>query len=317
MIQALGQLPKNTVRTTVTHFRHWDAIFDEHVPDLIVAAIIVLFSFLLYRLIKLLTRRITQRQIEDEDPISRRVHQQRAHTMASLLNGVALVIIVVVAGLTILSTFINIAPLLASVSVVGLAISFGAQTLVKDMISGVFLLFEGQFGIGDVVKIGDTSGLVEKITLRTTVLRDTYGAVHTIPNGEITRSSNLTKSWSRAVLDVSVSYSEDVDRVIALLREIGAKFRVDPEWSALLLDDPQVLGVENFGDSSLVVRMLAKTLPLKQWDVARELRRRIKNRFAETGIEMPEPRVKLYWGEGQMPAFNTSGGSSGPAQADD
>jgi small conductance mechanosensitive channel len=164
------------------------------------------------------------------------------------------------------------------------------------------MLLEGQFGIGDVISVGDASGAVEKITLRTTVLRDVRGAVHIIPNGEITRVTNLTKSWSRAVLDIGVAYKEDVDRVITVLREESERFHADPEWAPLLLDPPDVLGVEALADSAVVIRMLARTLPEKQWNVGRELRRRIKKRFDLEGIEIPFPHVTFYWGDGQAPA---------------
>jgi small conductance mechanosensitive channel len=185
--------------------------------------------------------------------------------------------------------------------VLGLAVSFGAQSLVKDVISGTFMLLEGQFGIGDVISVGDASGAVEKITLRTTVLRDIRGAVHIIPNGEITRVTNLTKAWSRAVLDIGVGYPEDADRVMAVMKEEADGLQADPQWGELLLDPPEVLGIETFGESAMVIRLLARTLPEKQWNVARELRRRIKKRFDAEGIELPFPHVTVYWGEGQDP----------------
>jgi small conductance mechanosensitive channel len=143
--------------------------------------------------------------------------------------------------------------------------------------------------------------MVEKITLRTTILRDLHGVVHVIPNGEITRVSNLTKTWSRAVIDVGVAYGEDVDKVIATLKNLAAEFQADRDWGPLLVDPPEVPGVESLGESGVIVRMTAKTLPLKQWEVARELRRRIKNRFDADGIEIPYPHLKVYWGDGQMP----------------
>jgi moderate conductance mechanosensitive channel len=222
-------------------------------------------------------------------------------TLASLLGNVAGVVIFLIAVLTVLGTFIEIAPLLASVGVFGLAISFGAQSLVKDVISGTFLLIEGQFGVGDIVRIGDVSGLVEKITIRTTILRDAHGVVHIIPNGSITRVSNMTKNWSRAVLDIGVAYRENVDRVMAVLRDVGQELRADPEWGPLILEDCEVLGIDSFQDSAVVIRMNAKTLPLKQFPVARELRRRIKNRFDAEGIEIPFPHLSFYWGAGQAP----------------
>jgi small conductance mechanosensitive channel len=266
-------------------------------------AIIILFAGLLYRVARVIIRRIVENEIEEDDPIARRLRQQRVTTIGGLLGNIVAVVLSIVTLLTIVGTFgVSIGPILASVGVLGLAVSFGAQSLVKDVITGIFMLLEGQFGIGDVIRLGDATGVVEKITLRTTVLRDVQGVVHIIPNGEITRVSNLTKAWSRAVLDIGVAYKEDVDRVIAVLREEGAALQQHADFGALLLEPPEVLGVESFGDSAVVVRMVAKTLPMKQWDVARELRRRIKKRFDAEGIEIPFPHVTFYWGEGQQSA---------------
>ncbi len=265
------------------------------------ALLIAVVAFVAYRAVKLLVRRIVSHEIDAEDPIVKRLREQRAQTLGSLLNNVALVLIVTFATLTILNLFVQIGPLLAGVGVAGLAISFGAQSLVKDVISGTFILIEGQFGIGDVVRIGDTAGLVEKVTLRTTSLRDAEGVVHIIPNGEITKVSNLTKTWSRTVIDVGVAYKEDVDRVIKVLLDLGDEFNLDSAWGELLLEPPEVLGVQSFGDSAVIIRMQTKTLPLKQWEVGRELRRRIKKRFDAENIEIPFPHVTLYWGDKQAP----------------
>jgi small conductance mechanosensitive channel len=292
------QLPGRAVADSLPRFS-WKNVFDwqQLANDVVEVAIIIAVSLIFYRIVKIIVKRMVARQIEEEDPLVKRLKEQRAQTLGSLFTNVALVFVITITMLTVLSVFINIGPLLASVSVVGLAISFGAQSLVKDVISGTFILLEGQFGIGDVVKMGDTAGMVEKMTLRTTVLRDLHGVVHTIPNGEITRVSNLTKTWSRSVIDVSVAYGEDVDVVIATLRRLGEEFQQDPDWGPLLIDPPDVLGVESLADSGVIVRMTAKTLPLKQWEVARELRRRIKNRFDADGIEIPYPHLKVYQGE--------------------
>ncbi|HSL69197.1 MAG TPA: mechanosensitive ion channel family protein [Longimicrobiales bacterium] len=263
--------------------------------------LIVLVAVVAYRLIRLLVRRMVSHEIDSEDPVVKRLREQRAQTLGSLLNNVAFIVIVTFAALTILGTFVEIGPLLAGVGVIGLAISFGAQSLVKDVISGTFILLEGQFGIGDVVRIGDTAGLVEKITLRTSTLRDAEGVVHIIPNGEITKVANLTKTWSRTVIDIGVAYKEEVDRVIAVLRDLGEQIHADPQWSELLLEPPEVLGVQALEDSAVIIRMQTKTLPLKQWEVGRELRRRIKNRFDAEHIEIPYPHVTVYWGDHQAP----------------
>jgi moderate conductance mechanosensitive channel len=271
-------------------------------PQAMKIVLVIFMAIIAYRLTRVLIGRLLQREIDEEDPLVRRLREQRAQTLASLLGNVAAVAVFVVATLTILDILLdNIGPILASFGILGLAFSFGAQSLVKDVISGTFMLMEGQFGVGDVVKVSDVSGLVEKITLRTTVLRDIEGAVHIVPNGEITRVTNMTKAWSRALLHISVAYKEDVDHVIAVLRDVLGEFAVDPEWAALLLEEPVVPGVESFSDSAVVIRVMAKTLPLKQWDVARELRRRIKKRFDQEGIEIPFPHVTFYWGAGQMP----------------
>jgi small conductance mechanosensitive channel len=279
----------------------WEVILPVVIPALLEIGFILFIAFASFRVLRGIIRRIIAREVDEADPVVKRLREQRAQTLGSLLGNFAAIVVVTITILTVLGLFIDIGPLLASVGVLGLAVSFGAQSLVKDIISGTFMLLEGQFGIGDVVRVGDVSGLVEKITLRTTILRDVHGVVHIIPNGEITRVSNLTKTWSRAVLDVGVAYKEDVDRVIAVLREIGREFHADPEWSALLVEEPEVPGVEQLGDSAVVIRMLAKTLPLKQWNVARELRRRIKNRFDAEGIEIPYPHLTFYWGDHQMP----------------
>ena len=294
------QLPGTTLPDSLPRFS-WKNVFNwqQFANDLVEVAIIIAVSFVLYRVVKLIVKRLVAIKVDEEDPLVRRMREQRAQTLGSLFTNVVLIVVVTITLLTVLSVFINITPLLASVSVVGLAISFGAQSLVKDVISGTFILIEGQFGIGDVIQIGETGGLVEKMTLRTTVLRDLNGAVHIIPNGEIKQVSNLTKSWSRAVIDVSIAYAEDVDRVITMLRSIAEEFQKDPEWSMLLLDAPEVLGVENFTETGVTIRMIAKTLPLKQWNVARELRRRIKQRLDAEEVQLPQSRVKMIAPDGE------------------
>jgi moderate conductance mechanosensitive channel len=302
MIQAPQQ--QAAVQTTTTGI-NWEDLLQWEVllPRAMKVVLVIFIAIIAYRLVKVLIRKLLDREIEEEDPLVRRLREQRAQTLASLLGNVAAVSVFVVATLTILDIMLdNIGPILASFGIIGLAFSFGAQSLVKDVISGTFMLIEGQFGVGDVVKVSDVSGLVEKITLRTTVLRDIEGAVHIVPNGEITRVTNMTKAWSRAVLHVGVAYREDADRVMDVLRDLLRDFQADPEWGPLLLEEPVVPGIESFGESSVNIRVMAKTLPLKQWDVSRELRRRIKRRFDEEGIEIPFPHVTFYWGAGQTPA---------------
>jgi small conductance mechanosensitive channel len=216
--------------------------------------------------------------------------EKRARTAASLIRTVGTTLVVIVAVMMAFREIgLDITPLIAGAGVAGLAIGFGAQSLIKDIIAGFFILLEDQFHVGDVIQAAGVSGQVEQMTLRMTIIRDLQGTVHFIPNGEIKVVSNLTKEWSRAVLEIGVSYEEDVDRVIALLSEIGRSLAEDESFGKLVLEPPQVLGVEALTDSQVTIRMLTKAVPFKQWEVARELRRRIKTRFDREGIRTPYP----------------------------
>ncbi|HEY0151618.1 MAG TPA: mechanosensitive ion channel family protein [Longimicrobium sp.] len=229
--------------------------------------------------------------------------EQRTRTLLSLLRSMGRVVIWVMTLFMVLGALgLQLGPLLAGAGVVGLAVSFGAQSLVKDVISGLFILMENQFGVGDVVRLEGVSGAVERMTLRVVVLRDVHGVVHVVPNGEIKKVSNLTRGWARVVLDVVVAYKEDPDQVMAVMLDEGRRLYEDPQWRPLLLEEVQVPGIESFGEHGVTIRLLAKTLPLKQWDVARELRRRLKLRFDQEGIDVPFPSQTMYWGEGQSPA---------------
>jgi small-conductance mechanosensitive channel len=174
-------------------------------------------------------------------------------------------------------------------------VAFGAQSLIKDYFTGFMVLMEQQYMIGDVVKIGDVAGLVERITMRMTVLRDLEGRAHFIPHGQIAIVTNMSHEWSRAVFDIGVAYKENVDRVIEVLLELGRALRADPRYEPLILDGPVMLGVDAFGDSAVVIRFNITTRPLRQWEVKREMLRRIKNRFDELGIEIPFPHRTLYF----------------------
>jgi small conductance mechanosensitive channel len=264
-------------------------------PDLTVTGLRILAAlavgWVAFWVLKLLLRRI-ERSIEPAEGGLLSVQEQRAKTLLSLVRSIGIVVIIVLVFFMVLGALgINLGPLLAGAGVIGLAVSFGAQSLVKDVISGLFILFENQYGVGDVIRLDATvSGAVERMTLRVVVLRDVHGVVHIVPNGEIKRVSNLTRTWARAVLDVGVAYKEDADRVMEVLREVGRELQEDPEWKHYLVEEVSVPGIESFGESSVNIRVMAKTVPLKQWDVARELRRRIKRRFDEEGIEIPFPQ---------------------------
>jgi len=199
--------------------------------------------------------------------------------------------------LTVLSQLgIDISPLLAGAGVVGLAIGFGAQTLVKDVITGAFILFEDTVNVGDVATINGTGGLVEGMTIRTIRLRDLSGTVHTIPFGSINAISNLTKDYSYYLLDIGVAYRENTDEVLSVMRAVFEDLRQDAAYSSFIIGDFEVLGVDRFADSAVYVRARIKTIPIKQWDVGREYNRRLKLKFDELGIEIPFPHHTIYFG---------------------
>lgn len=226
----------------------------------------------------------------------------RIRTIGGLFQNAVNVLVVTAAVLMILQEVgVNITPLLTAAGIGGLAIGFGAQNLVRDVISGFFLILEDQVHVGDVVEINGTSGLVESVKLRTLSLRDLSGTVHVIPNGTIATLSNKTKEFSYSVLDIGVAYKEDTDYVSAILREVGSQLEVDPKFSDHILAPLEILGVSEFGDSAVMIKIRIKTKPVKQWMIGRELRRRIKKAFDAEGIEIPFPHVSLYVGEASKP----------------
>jgi small conductance mechanosensitive channel len=195
----------------------------------------------------------------------------------------------------------DIKPVLAGAGIVGLAVGFGAQNLVRDVISGLFMIIENQVRVGDVAILNGTGGLVEAVNLRTTVLRGLDGAVHIFPNGTVNTISNLTHNFSYYVFDIGVAYKEDVDRVIDVLMQLSEEITADPAFGPEILDPLEVLGVDKFADSAVVIKARIKTKPIKQWMVGREMNRRIKRRFDEEGIEIPFPHQTLYFGEASKP----------------
>jgi small conductance mechanosensitive channel len=229
----------------------------------------------------------------------------RVRTLASVLHNTVRTVVLTLGTLMLLQELgVPIGPLLGGAAVVGLAVAFGAQSLIKDYFTGFLVLLEQQYLLGDVVRIGGVAGKVEQITLRLTVLRDAEGAVHFIPHGQITTVTNLSHGWSQAVLDVSVAYQEDVDRAMEVFREVAMGLRQEPLFQTLILDDPQMLGVDQLGDSGVVIRLSIKTRPGRQWEVKRELLRRIKRRCDELGIEIPFPQ-RTVWMRGEWPAPRT------------
>jgi small conductance mechanosensitive channel len=259
---------------------------------------IAIISFIIIRVFRMIIfrsrDRIVMRTEEDKE------RAKRTETLAGLVEMTFRALVLIAATLMTLEALgINIGPLLAGAGVVGLAVGFGGQSLVKDVISGFFILLENHMNVGDVVTIAGESGLVESINLRVTTLRDLSGNVHIIPNGEIATVTNMTKEYSRAVLDIGVAYKENVDEVMKVMKDVGDELAKDPGFSGRILEPMEMLGVDSFGDSSVNIRARITTKPLEQWTVAREYRRRLKNVFDEKGIEIPFPHVTLYMGEGE------------------
>ncbi|MBN1510172.1 MAG: mechanosensitive ion channel family protein [Sedimentisphaerales bacterium] len=235
-------------------------------------------------------------------------YKKRADTLSSVIAYLISATVIVVAVMMVLGELnIDIAPILAAAGVIGLAVGFGAQHLVQDVISGFFILLDDQIRVGDVVQIADKGGLVERLNLRMVVLRDLSGNVHYVRNGKIDIVTNMTKDYSRFVFDIGVAYREDVDEVIRVIRQVDEELRSDPTFAPDILEPIEILGLDQFASSAVIIKARTKTKPIKQWNVAREFNRRLKKRFDEKGIEIPFPHVTVYAGQdkaGQAPPFH-------------
>jgi trehalose-phosphatase len=228
---------------------------------------------------------------------------KRAVALSQVAGNAVRIALMAVVGFMVLSELgVNIAPLLAGVSVVGIAVGFGAQNTVRDLIAGAFIIAEDQYRVGDVAAVGGKTGLVEGLTLRRTVLRDMDGTVHYIPNGEVTTASNFSKGFSRVNLDIGVGYREDVDRVIRVINRVGAELAQDSYYGPFITEPPRALRVNAFDDSSVTIKVVGVTKPIRQWEVAGEMRRRIKYAFDAAGIEIPFPQRTITWAPGAHPA---------------
>lgn len=216
--------------------------------------------------------------------------EQRAKTLSDVSNTSTTVILFIVGLMMILSEFgISIGPLLTGAGVIGLAVGFGAQNLVRDFFTGLFIIIEDQFAKGDVIKVGEIAGVVEDLNLRRTVLRDLDGRQHTVPNGEIKTVSNYSKDWAQMNINLSVAYETDIEKAVSVINKVGEELFQDGSIGPYVLEKPQVLGIDKFGDSSIDIKVIAKTKPLKQWDVTRAFRLKIKIAFDKEGISIPYP----------------------------
>jgi moderate conductance mechanosensitive channel len=261
----------------------------EHLPGLIATLVLSIIGLWLTNV---LATKVTLARVEE---FSRR--QVRLETLRGILVSTLRVFIVIAAFISVLSEFgVNVTTLLAGVSILGLAVSFGAQSLVKDVITGFFILLEDQYGVGDVVRVNGKDGLsggVEAVSLRTTVLRDLEGTAHVIPNGEIRTVSVLSKDWARAVSDVEIAQDVNLEIALELISKTATEFFNDPEWKDKFLEPPEVLGVQALTGVSVTLRTLFKVQPKEQWGVSREFKRRIKNAFDLAGLRGPMPQMTL------------------------
>jgi small conductance mechanosensitive channel len=260
---------------------------------LLSSLLIVALTALGLVVVAFLGRRVEQGvESRQEVPEDRR---QQLVTLIRAVRWVANVAILVTAVLMLLTTFnVNVGPLLASVGVLGLALSLGAQTLIKDYIGGVLILIENQYAVDDVIEVGDASGVVESITLRATRVRALNGDLYVVPNGDVRVVANKTRGWSRVLVDLGIAYEEDLDRVLGILEESATAFARDPRWEPLLLEPPQVLAVDSLGDWTANVRLMAKTRPGTQWEVSRALRKELLATCEREGIELPYPRQEVW-----------------------
>ncbi|MDL4777518.1 mechanosensitive ion channel family protein [Actinomadura xylanilytica] len=273
-----------------------------------------LFLIVLTFMIALLLRRLTHRMITQitlrmaEGTMAEKVRErnrtafdgspallnqrraQRAKTLGSVLRSIASVVILGTAMFSILGSLgLNLAPILASASVIGVAVGFGAQNIVKDLLAGLFMLLEDQYGVGDVIDVGGAKGTVEAVTLRVTRMRDVNGVVWYVPNGEIKKVGNESQNWGRAVLDIPVDIQEDTEKVKRILQTVADEMAATPKWQSVILEEPSVWGVQSLGGDALVIRIVLKTAPGRQGDVARQLRERVKRAFDDAGVSVATP----------------------------
>ena len=260
-------------------------------------AIVIVVLIAIIIIVKVIAKRL-RRLVERNNSDDRIMMRKKTFTFTSVISNLITVAAFIVAALVIADEIgISVTPLLAGAGVAGIVFGFGAQSFIKDLINGIFILMEQWFQVDDIITIGDTTGKVEKFNLRTTVIRDLKGTVHYIPNGEITRLSNRTQLWSRAVVEIGVHYGHQTDKVIAVLEEVFDDIMADKNYKKTILERPSILGdggVSELGDSSVVFKMVCKVKAGEQWTIERQLRKRIKDRFDEVGIEIPYPSNNIY-----------------------
>lgn len=256
---------------------------------------IIAAAYLLRKFAGIFMEKAIRKVVVPNHFLSKDEERKREDTLIKIFRSVLRIMVLIIAGLMVLSEVgINIGPLLAGAGIAGLAFGFGGQYLIKDLISGFFIILENQYRVGDVVCFDGTCGLVEDISMRMTTLRDLDGTVHNVPHGEIKKVSNLSKYFSRVNLNVGVSYKANLEKVIKVVNQVGKEMAEDQNWKDHIIKAPQFLRVDDFADSAVMIKILGETKALKQWDVAGELRKRIKIAFDNEGIEIPLPQRVVY-----------------------
>ena len=270
-------------------------LIDHGIRILIILVVGAILWFTLNRVLPPIVRRTVGRTKYKE---SKEGLEKRTNTLLAIFKGMGRVLIIIVVIMMVLEEVgVPIAPVLAGFGIAGIAIGFGAQYLIRDLIAGIFIIMENQYRVGDVVRVADLTGLVEYITLRKTVLRDLDGIVHHVPNGEIKTASNYTRHFARVNLDVPVAYGTDLDHAINVINRVGKELAQDEKWRKVIKSPPQVLRVNNLGDSGIDIKILGDVKPMEQWAVMGELRLRLKKAFDDEGIEIPWPHTKVYFGD--------------------
>jgi len=288
---------------------NWQLLADQIVRWFIITLpsilLIVILGVLAVRFWKIFVRKLKSLLLKRAlkgDPANAIESEKRVETLLGIISLVGKVAIWIIVGLIVLRKVnIEIGPIIASLGIFGLAIGFGAQELVRDVVTGFFLLLENHIRTGDVAIINGTGGLVEDISLRTVTLRDNSGTIHVFQNGKINTLSNMTKGWSAAVFDIGVAYKENTDEVSQVMEQVADTLMVDPAFKDKILQPIEILGVDAFQDSAVVIKARIKTLPSQQWSVGREYRRRLKMAFDAKGIEIPFPHSTIYWGDDAKP----------------
>jgi moderate conductance mechanosensitive channel len=279
---------------------NWEQIIFTSTRILLILLLAWLGIVILQKILSQLEQRLLkQSKITGEPPSE---SEKRVETLIRLIRQAALIVLWVTTILILLKEIgVDVGPILASAGIVGLAVGFGAQNLVRDFISGFFFILENQVRVGDVAIVNGTGGLVERVNFRTIVLRDLGGIVHIFPNGTVTTLSNLTNDWSAYVFDIGVAYKENTDKVIEVMNRVGFEMKQDEIVGSFMLEEPEIFGVDKFDNSAVVIKGRIKTKPIRQWQVGREYLRRIKLAFDNAGIEIPFPHQTLYFGEASKP----------------